>query len=180
MSQQPLAIPPESKDWTVVLTEGCAECGFEPYDPADSAARLYAVNAFWPTALAGDDAHDRPSPRVWSPIEYAAHARDMVRLLGDRVRSMLESDDPVFEDWDGDAKAVELAYGKADRQALLADLTAVTQDTARVLLDVDEQGESAWARTGRRSDGVSFTVATLAQYLVHDVEHHLGDVIGNR
>ena len=29
---------------------------------------------------------------------------------------------------------------------------------------------------GHRSDGTAFTVETLAQYLVHEVEHHLHDV----
>lgn len=35
-----------------------------------------------------------------------------------------------------------------------------------------------WDRTGQRSDGFTFTVATLSRYLVHDLEHHLHDVDG--
>jgi len=36
-------------------------------------------------------------------------------------------------------------------------------------------GES-WQRTGRRSDGASFTVDTFARYFLHDIVHHLHDV----
>jgi len=37
-----------------------------------------------------------------------------------------------------------------------------------------------WARSGRRSDGASFTVETFARYFVHDPVHHLYDVTGVR
>ena len=36
--------------------------------------------------------------------------------------------------------------------------------------------DAAWARTGRRGDGVVFTVASLALYSAHDPMHHLWDV----
>jgi hypothetical protein len=39
---------------------------------------------------------------------------------------------------------------------------------------------SQWQRTGRRSDGASFTVETFARYLIHDPVHHLYDVTGQR
>jgi hypothetical protein len=38
----------------------------------------------------------------------------------------------------------------------------------------DEQ----WERTGLRSNGSVFTVATLGTYCAHDVVHHLHDVGG--
>ena len=36
--------------------------------------------------------------------------------------------------------------------------------------------DDEWDRTGFRSDGAAFTVATFARYLVHDPIHHLHDV----
>ena len=33
-----------------------------------------------------------------------------------------------------------------------------------------------WQRPGQRSDGASFTVATLARYYLHDLVHHRHDV----
>lgn len=37
-----------------------------------------------------------------------------------------------------------------------------------------------WSRSGRRSDGASFTVETFARYLLHDPVHHLWDVEGKQ
>jgi hypothetical protein len=36
--------------------------------------------------------------------------------------------------------------------------------------------DGAWDRTGTRSDGARFTVASLGRYLLHDPVHHVGDV----
>ena len=38
--------------------------------------------------------------------------------------------------------------------------------------------EGDGSRTGLRGDGFTFTIDTLCQYIVHDVEHHLVDVDG--
>ena len=35
-------------------------------------------------------------------------------------------------------------------------------------------------RKGRRSNGSEFTVASLSQYFLHDVVHHLWDVTGQQ
>ena len=171
-AEAPLPTQPETKDWTVVLTEGCAECGYEPSDPYMSSARLAAAAAEWPEVLSRPGVDVRPEPTVWSPLEYAAHARDMVRLLGTRVASMLDGDHPTFDDWDGDAEAIEREYWKADQAQIAADIELTTRHTRAVLARV---GRDQWERTGQRSDGVVFTIATLCQYLVHDVEHHLVD-----
>ena len=76
---EPSAPPPEDRDWTSVITQGCTECGFTPFDHTLAAARLRET-----------------VPR--------------------------------------------------------------------------------WERRGSRSNGSQFTVATLAGYFLHDVEHHLHDV----
>ena len=39
-------------------------------------------------------------------------------------------------------------------------------------------GPDQWQRPGTRSNGSQFTVATLAVYFLHDLEHHLHDVGG--
>lgn len=163
---------PDRRDWTVVIVEGCEECGYVPSNPHDSSARLAAAAAEWPEVLGSEGIRERPEPTVWSPLEYAVHARDMVRLLGARVGAMLADEDPVFEDWEGDVHAAEGRYWEADAAQIIEDIRLATRQTQSVLARV---GRSDWERTGRRSDGRRFTVATLSQYLVHDVEHHLQD-----
>jgi hypothetical protein len=40
--------------------------------------------------------------------------------------------------------------------------------------------DDAWARTGRRGDGATFTIESFVRYLLHDPVHHLTDVTGER
>ena len=81
-----------------------------PSSPTPSATRTQR----WRAVLERPDAAQRPSEQVWSPLEYACHVRDMVRLLGERVKAMRDQEAPEFADWDGDAMAVKLAYWAAD------------------------------------------------------------------
>jgi hypothetical protein len=37
-----------------------------------------------------------------------------------------------------------------------------------------------WQRPGRRSDGASFTIETIARYMIHDPVHHVWDVTRTR
>ncbi len=169
----PAATPPETRDWSTVVTDGCQECGWVPFAADTSAARLRATAPRWEAALSRPDVAQRPAPLVWSPLEYANHSRDMVRVLGERVAAMLDGVEPRFADWDGDAAAAEFAYWATDPAHTAADIAARTDETVAVLERVD--GDD-WARPGYRSDGKLFTIATLCLYLVHDVEHHLHDV----
>lgn len=157
----------------MVLSAGCAECGWQPGDPTAVAAELSAALPRWEAALARDDASERPAPTTWSTVEYACHVRDMVRLLGERTTAMLTSDDPRFENWDGNEKAVELDYHSVAPADISRDMARWTAATVEVLDGVEG---GAWQRPGHRSDGAPFTVATLAQFNSHEVAHHLRDV----
>lgn len=173
MTSAPPPVPGETRDWSVVIDHGCAECGWQPIELSDAPALLRASVERWRTAMSRPGASTRPDPAVWSPVEYACHTRDMVRLLGERTQAMLDAGDPQFTDWDGDAKAVELAYWQADPTATAADYATCADATISVL---DSVRAGQWSRPGHRSDGMPFTVATLTQYLMHEVEHHLHDV----
>ncbi|MDZ5441847.1 DinB family protein [Micromonospora sp. 4G57] len=171
--QQPPAITPETADWTFVITEGCAECGFSSQDVASTGERLRAAIPTWRAALARSDAAVRPEPTVWSPVEYACHVRDTCRIFRERLELMLREDDPVFANWDQDATAVEEDYFHqtpavvADQLAAEAEATAAAFDAVRA---------DQWERPGRRSNGSVFTVRTFAVYFLHDIEHHVHDV----
>ena len=74
------------------------------------------------------DARTRPEPGKWSPLEYACHVRDVLRLYDQRLELMLSQDDPLFPNWDQDETAVADRYAEQDpaevaaalRQAALA------------------------------------------------------------
>lgn len=167
-------IVPDTKDWTVVITDGCAECAFDPaYDVTTTGARLRASVPRWRTALRHATVAERPTPGVWSPLEYACHVRDVCRLFRDRLELMLRDDDARFENWDQDRTAVADRYGEQDPAVVSVELEDAAAALARLLDSVE--GEQ-WERTGVRSNGSRFTVRTFAVYLLHDVEHHLHDV----
>ena len=172
-----MQIEPDTKDWTWVLQRPCPECGFVAADvvPDEVAGRVLETLPRWRAVLERDDAGERPAADTWSPVEYACHVLDVFRVFEGRVDLMLERDDPAFDDWDQDATAVEDDYAAQLPSVVAAQLEAAGRSVARTFAGVPV---GAWGRTGRRSNGSVFTVATLAQYFLHDVAHHLHDVRG--
>ena len=169
------AIEPDTKDWTWVLDRPCPECGFvaADVDAADLPGTVRSLTARWQAALARPDARARPRPGVWSVLEYGAHVRDVNRVMAERVRLMRDTDDPVFDDWDQDATAVEGRYAEQDPAVVAAELARAAEAFAGELATVPVAGLD---RPGRRSNGSVFTLRTLGRYYLHDVVHHLHDV----
>lgn len=166
---------PDTKDWTWVLTHRCPDCGYDAATvaPTEVAGAIRENASAWSLVLRRDGATQRPSPLVWSPTEYAAHVRDVHRIFADRVGLMLTEEDPEFPNWDQDAAAVADRY---DRQRPADVGPALASAAEQVAAGYDAVPPDAWQRTGRRSNGSRFTVATLATYHLHDVVHHLWDV----
>lgn len=170
-----MAIIPDTKDWTFVLREICPECGFDVRRfPRHEVGRLIRDNARrWAALLEHPHVAERPSPDVWSGLEYACHVRDVFALYDQRLRRMLEEDDPMYANWDQDTAAVDGAYGDQDPRGVGEDLS----ENARVLAErFDAVQDEDWERRGRRSDGAGFTVESFARYLIHDPVHHVHDV----
>lgn len=171
----PVAIEPDTKDWTWVLEERCGECGFDPAAvEVTDLPELIAENArAWEGALQSPDAAVRPAANIWSPLEYACHVRDVHLLFAERARLMLSSDDPTFANWDQDQTAVEQDYGNQDPARVATELVDAAGQIAAVFAAV---GEDQWERVGRRSNGSVFTVASLGTYYLHDIVHHRYDI----
>jgi hypothetical protein len=178
-SEPPLVVPPDDKDWTWVLTRPCEACGFDAtvVSPAEIPGLIRTNATAWREILAGDDVGARPSPVVWSPLEYACHVRDVFRIYDQRLHRMLEEDDPLFANWDQDDTAVTERYWAQDPALVADELVAAADKIATSFAAVAGDG---WHRPGRRSDGASFTVDTFARYFVHDPIHHLHDVRRSR
>ncbi len=170
-------IDPDTKDWTWVLEEPCSECGFDAaqVEPEGVAAAVLDVLPRWRAVLERVEARERPAPAMWSPTEYACHVRDVFVVFDRRVHLMLEGDDPAFDNWDQDVTAIEDDYASQLPSEVVSQLDAAGRAVADTFAAVPDD---AWDRTGRRSNGSVFTVASLAQYFLHDVVHHLHDVHG--
>lgn len=158
-----------------MLTTPCPECGFraDRVDPLEVGAMLRTNTAAWLDVLRRDGVARRPSPLVWSPLEYACHVRDVhVRYLA-RLELMLTEDGPHYPNWDQDETAIAERYHAQDPAVVSSELLAASD----ALADRFDQVEGAqWERTGFRSDGAEFTVTTFAKYFIHDPIHHLHDV----
>lgn len=170
-----MTITPDTKDRTFVLDEVCPECGFDAnaVTGAEVADRLRAAIAQWPEVLERADVRERPTPSTWSALEYGCHTRDVFRVFIRRLNLMLEEDDPVFDNWDQDKTAVDDSYAEQRPEVVSEDLVA---EGFTMAAGLDAVPDDAWSRTGRRSDGASFTIDSFARYFLHDVEHHLWDV----
>jgi len=175
----PTPIPSDTKDWTWVLQRACPDCGFDAAShPLEELAGLLHDSAMtWADVLLlRPDVSRRPAPQVWSPLEYGCHVRDVHAVFADRVRSVLEEDEPRFAGWDQDDAAVEGRYDLQDPAEVAADLIEAAAAVAAAYASVPDRDRG---RGGARSDGAAFTVETLGQYHLHDVVHHLWDVGGD-
>jgi len=168
-------MPKDDKDWTWVLERPCPECGFDASAAdASAVADLLRANAgAWPAVLADSRAAVRPTPDVWSALEYACHVRDVFRIYDERLRRMLTEDDPLYPNWDQDQTAIDDDYPLQSVDTVTEQLLAAAGQLARRFESVTD---GQWPRTGRRGDGASFTVDTFARYFIHDPIHHLHDV----
>jgi hypothetical protein len=171
-----MTIEPDSKDWTWVLERRCPECAFDAstVEPQAVAAMIRANAATWQSVLSRPGVSHRPATDDrWSPLEYACHVRDVFTLYDERLALMLDSDDPTYANWDQDETAVANRYREQDPAQVGDELAAAASAIADRF---DTVHGAQWQRTGNRSDGARFTVATFARYLIHDPIHHLFDV----
>lgn len=170
-----MPIEPDTKDWTWVLEQACSDCGFDASEiaPGDLGSLVRENAPAWRRALADPDAAVRPAAHIWSALEYGCHVRDVHRVFARRLRQMLTEEDPLFANWDQDATAIETRYGEQEPSLVAIELLAAAEAVAGVY---DSVAADQWHRSGRRSNGSVFTVASLGHYHLHDVIHHTNDV----
>lgn len=164
---------PDATDWTVPSAEGCPHCGFRPIRPLGAIPGVLNDSiGRWQAVLERSDVAVRPEPDVWSPLEYACHVLDVNRVFTTRVEQMRSEDTPTFAEWDGEVAAVEGDYNARDPRSVASDYGTAARRAAELFAAL---GEDTWQRAGLRADGKRFTIASLADYWLHEVRHHLAD-----
>ena len=153
----------------------CPECGFDPsaHSRSGYGTEIRGLAGTYRQLLGSRLVRDRPSPRVWSALEYGAHVRDVFVLFRERLLLMLSEDAPTFANWDQDATAVAQQYAQQDPAKVAYDLAAAAGKLADAF---DKLATDSWARTGHRSDGATFTIESFGTYLLHDPIHHVWDI----
>jgi hypothetical protein len=173
----------EGWDWTRIQRDPCPQCGQQPAAFAPSSLGALAVEealAWRQFLLEADDAYLRaiPEPGVFSPMQYGAHVRDILRVYTDRMVLGIEQDNPTVPIFNPPQEVFE-GYNRLDTEELAADLGTQAERLAEVIKSTDS---SAWSRiviNDRGQYGVyTFTIAGLACNAVHETHHHLLDAKG--
>lgn len=112
----------------------------------------------------------RPSPDQWSIKEVCCHLRDFSEIGGERIRRMLEEDDPLLPAYDQEALARQRDYQNDNMPLVLTALRAYSGGLAYLLENLKEED---WRRRGRHQERGPIIMATYAQRLAEHAREHL-------
>lgn len=156
----------------------CDECAFvfASVSARELPRHLRGLGARYTAAL--DEVRDvrrRPAEGVWSPLEYACHVRDVLRVQGERLALALVVEEPEFAPMGRDERAVTDAYNEQDPMVVLAEVAAAGDDLAARFAGL---GQAELARTGVYCwpQPQVRTLLWLGRQTVHEGEHHLLDI----
>jgi hypothetical protein len=157
--------------------ERCAECGFDGtlLTIADAVVALRSMGRRWREAFKGlqdEVLRRRPDAKTWSPLEYAAHTRDVLALVGWGMAQVLEGGRPSFPDIVADEDAPDHGYNDLDPEQVLAELAA---NAERIAARAKRALPEHWSRTGTAGGG-EVDAGWLLRHAAHDASHHLKDV----
>ena len=158
----------------------CDECGYDYNEVAreEVASRIRAFGPRYAELLAGHSADRlrvRPSPDVWSPLEYACHIRDVFLTQRSRLAVALEEDTPVFTPMGRDRLVTERRYNEQEPDAATRELAAAADELASAFESLPEAG---WARTGIYTYPTreERTLEWVGRHTIHEGEHHVMDI----
>ena len=164
------------------MVQRCDECGFD-YDAtiptevgprAGDAARAIAALL---TDVA-DLAPKRPGPERWSGLEYAAHVRDVLITIRDRLVIGLVEDDPQFKPMYRDQRVALGLYAGDTVAAVAPEVVASASMLARLFDAIDPDALSRPVQYGF-PDPERRTLLWMGRQAVHECQHHLGDMRTN-
>lgn len=158
----------------------CAECGFG-YDglaAADISRTLRGFGDRYRAALAGADesaVRRRPSPEVWSALEYGCHVRDVFLVQRDRVIRALVEDRPTNPSMHRDER-VRLARYAAEPPPVVAEHVAMAADLLATVYDGLSPDQLRRTCVYNYPQTTDRDLAWVGRHTVHEGEHHLLDI----
>ena len=146
----------------------CDECGWEygSLDLREHAARF--IDAF-------DGSKIRPASDVWSPLEYACHVRDVLRIQLGRVALGLLADAPSFDPMRRDERPARYRYDEQIPDVVAREVLDAAEALA---LAFDAMTDEHLARTVIYSwpERREHTLRWVGQHSVHELVHHRHDL----
>ena len=162
----------------------CDDCGFEYGSvPQDQIVpRLHDLAGRYAEHLAERSTTDlghRPSPDVWSALEYACHVRDVMLVMRERVLLVLREPSPqAFTPMGRDERVGHDRYAEQSPDDVARQLV----DAAAMLTFVFEgMDDDSWTLTciyGYPAPAER-PLAWVAQHTVHEAQHHLADLVAS-
>jgi len=171
-----------SQSSTAVSSDVCDGCGFD-FD-------AIAVQEIAPRSIAGatevaaelvengEQATKRPSPDRWSNVEYAAHIRDVMLTIRDRIVLRLVEDNPGFKPLYRDERIDRGLYRLDTPEVVAVEVAAAVAMFVRLFEAIDEGSLGRMVQYGHPSP-VPRMLAWMSKQVVHETEHHLADMREN-
>lgn len=162
-------------EWSV--EETCSECAFDeslaqPGEVALALPSLAAAVGNDIRALSAELARRRPSPQVWSPVEYLGHLRESMAFHRWLIESALAEDNPLIPMVDPDESVAKAGYADADIEALFGQFERRVDRLCHLLAELDG---GAVNRTLTLDDR-HLTVGLVARSAWHECHHHRRDI----
>jgi MOSC domain-containing protein YiiM len=124
----------------------------------------YSTERLDPAVLA-----TRPAPEVWSALEYAAHSRDQIAMMGKLLHAVLTTEDLAFDE-PPEPPSVHEHGGTIEPV-----IDALRANAVRVYDKVAALDADALRRTFTLG-GDQLDLGWVVRHAVHDSMHHLQDV----
>jgi hypothetical protein len=159
------------------MEETCSECAFDeslaqPRDVALALPPLATVIGDDIRAVSAQLARRRPSPEVWSPVEYLGHLRESMAFHRWLIESALAEDNPWIPMVDPDESVAKSRYADHDVEALFGQFERRVDRLCRLLNELDG---GAVNRTLTLDDR-QLTVGLVARSAWHECHHHRVDI----
>jgi DNA segregation ATPase FtsK/SpoIIIE, S-DNA-T family len=158
----------------------CEQCGFDYAELAVSEApeqfrrRVSAIvdhlSRYAPEVL-----RTRPSPTVWSALEYGCHVRDVLLVQRDRALLALVEDNPRFPPMYREERVANARYDTEDPAELREELNVAVNMLAKLAGELTEK-EFSRPCVYNFPEPTQRDVAWLFRHTMHEVVHHLMDV----
>ncbi|HKZ06566.1 MAG TPA: DinB family protein [Methylomirabilota bacterium] len=120
--------------------------------------------------------HWRPAPGEWSAHEVVHHCADSEANAHLRLRYLLAEKDPLIVGYDQEEWARTLSYARRPLAPALATVVAVRANTVPLLRALSE---AAWARSGRHTEGGTYTVEGWLGLYAEHLEIHARQIEAN-
>jgi hypothetical protein len=123
--------------------------------------------------LSDNELRCRPSPDEWSVLEVCCHLRDAAEIEGQRIRRLVEEDEPTLQPYDQEALARERDYQGDDRRRVVIALRAFWGGLAYQLEGLSDE---EWERGGTHPEIGPVTVRSRAELEVEHARQHLEQI----